>query len=218
MYKTAEDQPQTTAPPTFITALDKITLEQWITCACDNDLSLLTLTGTPTEEESAAAWLQLICQYQTVTKAAGVGKTIELTAKVEALNLKINFVTKLMEVLSWGYEPTIAEALRGWDYDFPFTEETYERDLIKVNARLGNDKTKLAMAMQSYKDQQEEGQKNGTELNRESFMLVLLQIEEIKKMQFDPCELNMYKFALMYRQYVAYAKLLTAKNAAHATK
>ena len=76
--------------------------------------------------------------------------------------------------------------LKAWGYLFTFSPATMEKDLRKVLAKLGNDKTKLAMAIKVYQD--EHGKTNTPKSDKKSYMKILSAIEEKKKMELNQNE------------------------------
>lgn len=212
--------PETKASPdspssTVFSSLKEITLENWILCACNHDYTPLIRSGNPSPEELEEAWSVLVGEFEDLTASPEATKMGELTSKIEALNSKIIFVTCIVEALREQLHEELVQELKEWGYEFKYTEQSIANDLNRVMVKLANDKTRLAMAVKEYEGLQEERTKNGDSAgpSEKSYMQLLLQIEDLKKRDFDPSTLNMYKFGLMCNDLVRHNKLLKSKRA-----
>ncbi len=201
------------ASVSLIRSLSELLFTDFIVCSCDNDYRSLIKEGEPTEDDLVSAWITLVSEYQDLTGSTDAAQSREMSRKIEAYNTKILHVTGLVEALKPAYNSLLADELRTtWEYNLPFTEESYLKDLQKVTAKLGNDKTKLAIILKQYTDEQKENEgKPGT--TKQDYMQVLYSIEESKKMEFDLEKLTAYKFATMYNAQVERNKILKSKYA-----
>lgn len=103
----------------------------------------------------------------------------------------------------------IAE-LREWGYPYAFTPVSMEKDLSKVLAKLGNEKTRLALAVKTYEEERPKNTDDGA-ITRQMYMKTLYAIEEKKKMEFDLSVLTTYKFAVLYNELIEYNNHLKSK-------
>lgn len=198
-------------------SLEQLLFTDFIKCMCDKDYSCLLRSGTATPDELTAAWIVLAGEYQKLTGSVELEHHLSITSKIEHLNTKINIVSCLVDAIKLEYNEDFINELKEWEYDYPFTRETLERNLQQVMASLGNDKTRLAMARKEYENEQEQHGDEQT-ATKEAYMSALYAIEEKKKMEFDLEKLTAYKFAIEYKKLIDYNKLLKSKYSGYGTK
>ena len=197
-------------------SLQDLLFTDFLKCSCENNFSSLIRAGIPTPKQLQDAWINLISEYNTLTASKQAEKHIAESSRMEALNTKIIVVTKLVEAVALDPAPVLIAELKAWGYLFTFSPATMEKDLRKVLAKLGNDKTKLAMAIKVYQD--EHGKTNTPKSDKKSYMKILSAIEEKKKMELNLTTLTAYKFAILYNELVEYSNLIKSKYSGYGNK
>lgn len=222
-YRPAES-PETNPSPVSVqlilcSSLSELLFVDFVTCSVDHDYSSLIISGEPNPDQLTSAWIALVSQYQVLTGSADAIAHVERSRKIESMNTQILHISCLYEALKLEYNSELAAELReSWSFNLPFTEETYQKDLQKVDAKLRNLKTKLEMALAAYRDEQKEEKESDGAMTREKYMQALYAIEESKKMEFDLEKLTTEKFATMYKMMVDRNKILKQKYSGNGTK
>lgn len=136
----------------FIDSIEEVTMDKVIMCTCDAKYSVLVLSGNPTEEEQAMAWLSLKSQYLERIGGGESSMQIEMMQEVTEYDWKRTEIEALISLLQEEYDSDIAGMLRDmYDFEYPITEETYLSDIVKIMAELGSEKLDIdAIRVQLY--------------------------------------------------------------------
>lgn len=213
-----EDVPAPVDPPVFITSLEDISLRSWIIASCDHDYSVVTISGTPTAGQLRRGWLRLMSDYCDLTGSQSAIKYVDLVSKIDAITTKIDMVETLIAALRSEYSPDLCDCLRELGYDRPYTVESYEVDIDRVELLLGNLRTRLAMAEKEYEDLQADDEAN--ESTKEGYMRSLYTLEQFVnrsggRLVLTPEEMNMYKYALLCKELSEYNKDIANQQKQH---
>ncbi len=192
-------------------------LSDFITCSVDKDYKVLIQSGTPTPEQLLDCWFNIVSQYYVLIKSKEAKKYVELEAKIKRFKIKIMNVECLIYALQSAYHEELADCLRIWGYEYDFTPESIGKDITKIIAKLGNDKTRLAVAESEYDDYLEAKKQNAdstTTTTREYYDDMLMTISlHYKVNPFYRAEtIKTSEFALMCNQYSAYVKQVNDKS------
>lgn len=124
--------------------------DKFIKVATTNDLSHLTVSGKPPQEELEAAWLNIYVEYNEVIDSNFVVQ-LESSAHTEVLRAKVKLVGAIIDTLMPPYRADdpksprmfiycerLVDSLRklGFNYKFdPNNPEACMKDIVRVNTR-----------------------------------------------------------------------------------
>jgi hypothetical protein len=117
---------------TFLHSITTLKYDAFIEIMDKGDISLMTLSGNPSQEELEGAWLQLLQEYSDLVRTDKTNNIFEVWLKIEGLRWKIDFVDKALEVLKLQHDETTASALVELGYDYVQPLEDREAYLKQV--------------------------------------------------------------------------------------
>ncbi len=202
-------------PSIMCSSLDDLWLSDFIKCSVDKNYAVLVRSGKPSAEELEDQWIILASEYQGMVKSKEAKSNAELYSKIERLNAKIINVECLLAALSVNYDEQLIDCLKLWGYTFAFTTETIKQDIPKVLAKLGRDRTQLAIARQTYDEQQAEKARNGDvgAAKKEDYMKILMQISTHYKVNppYRADSIRVSEFAILCNEINEYSRMINNK-------
>lgn len=192
--------------------IEKLTFDKFLKCIVNNNLTVLIESGIPNQHQLFAAWIRILSEYYVLTKNKDQVKYIKVVAKMEALNLKIAFVTATVEALRMWYHIPLVESLKKWGYKLQFTTETLLADLDRVMIEISNDNFKLIKFKTDYDNEQKAKKKKGEVPSKESYMKILYAIEKHRQFRYLPNQLTVYEFCMFMNELIEYNEEMAKMN------
>lgn len=188
---------------TVYTSIKELTMDKFITCACEHDLSVLIISGEPSQMELTMAWLNIKSQHIDNVNDPQNAMMLSNAADKYAFKNKSVRVNALLAALEEVYDDRIIEQLRLDEYDYPFTENSYHEDILKVRAELGSESLDIV-------DSDENGAENEDDVSKTTEQGYYNTIAALQK-HFGLCsgappmkaakELTVYEFGSFLSQY-----------------
>ena len=190
--------------------IELITFDKFLKCIVNNDLSVLVISGKPSENAVFLAWISILSAHYKLIKSNEQLKYIKLVAKIESYNLKINIVTALVAVLRLKYDAKLCECLKGWKFKLEYTQESLESDLDRTLLELQNTNFKLEQAKLDYNNLHKNKKTKGEAPTKDSYMKILYAIEKHRELKYrlKPAEITLYEFDLWYNELMEYAETM----------
>ena len=123
-------------PAKLSTRCGDLMMDKFIDVVCDNDLSALVLEGEATPEQLAAAWTNIWYEYCDLCGNEETALIPKLAYDLKLMQLKYEFASGWVKILSVIYDESIAASLREIGYDYEFSPDTLASDLARVKAEL----------------------------------------------------------------------------------
>ena len=215
-------------PLILCTSLEQILLSDWIEIEANQDYSKLVISGEPTEEQLADAWVLLRSRYHYLINKEEAESYRADTSDMESIIMKLNAINMLVyggrlilngSMAQWlnengtDYTASIVEQLQEWGFAI---EELTEENLQRVELLLKHDELQLEMLQAAEKEAPAKKNEIPTvQKAREDYTQMLMQIEEHRKIRYSLEDVNVFQFAVMYgqlREYVNYMKNLNKKD------
>ncbi|MBS1988756.1 hypothetical protein JST56_07260 [Candidatus Dependentiae bacterium] len=191
---------------TVYTSIEQLTLDRFIDCVCDNNMQRLVIDGDPSPADLAEAWIVIKSQHLENMNDAKSNFHIVNGVEFHRFQLKRLAVEALLYLLEKnGYDEELIDLLRDEEYDYPFTEETYQEDIIKVRGELGSE----SLDVESYLQQTgEESQTPTKEVFYKSLMALQKHLGLCTGMppRKAAAELTVYEFGMACKEYNKLAK------------
>ncbi|CAB4126483.1 hypothetical protein UFOVP74_37 [uncultured Caudovirales phage] len=210
--------------PVFISSLEQIMLSAWIDMEADKDYTRLIVSGEPTGEELADAWVKIYSKYLRLINRQESERYCRETSDAESLKMKIMDVQRLVtaaeimlngNMAQWlndGYVSALIECLQAWGFDI---DELTEKSLKRVEMQLKADEVQLKMLEAEDKSLTPALSKGEGDSIREDYLQMLIQIEDHVKIRFRPEDTNVFEFAVRYGQYREYCNQLKQLQEKH---
>lgn len=194
-----------------VTELKKLTVEQYITCDCDKDYSVLIINGTPPDDVLYNAWVNLSSLYVDMVKDSQTAYEIDAIFDEEGYKLKEFAVLIAADILNFRYDERVCDAIKELGFEYALSEDSYQTDMDCIKAELGSE------ALMFLTDQTTKPEPVTGEIKRERYYLTIAALNKEYGICFglSPVkaakEITMYEYALFYKQFVEKQKLLKSK-------
>lgn len=112
---------------------------QFKKCICESDFNTLIVSGHPTPEQIAEAWINLFYEYCDLAEDAEVRMRTKLMAEIELLESKYDVASDWISIIEIRPSEKISQALRVIDLDFEFNPDEpiqYKADIHRAKAEL----------------------------------------------------------------------------------
>ncbi len=196
----------------LITDLEQLSLQKFITCMVQGDLSVLRVSGFPSQQELFYAWIVLLSSYYTLTKSKEQLKYIKLAARMEALNLKIQVVKGICEVLRLWYDEKLVKVLQKWGYRLKYSPDNLLPDIDQTIREISSDEFQLLKMRTDHENEQKSKKRKGEAPNKEYFMKILYAIEKHRQQRYPKDKINMYEYGMWFNELVDYAEEMGRQN------
>jgi len=169
------DTPTSPIAPTSntIQSIKDLTLEQFITCSVDGDLSIL---GTGTPQQLQLAWYNLQSQYYTVRGDDRYVHYVAISAEMAGITWRGVYIDYCLYALEKQYVKGICDLLREDFPKFKFTPDTYKTEIGYV--RSIEKRNLFRMEELTHEFEQMQKQSNGRKSTREDYVNLLLDINK----------------------------------------
>lgn len=195
-----------------ITDLEQLSLQKFITCMVQGDLSVLRVSGVPTPHELFYAWIVLLSAYYTLTKSKEQLKYIKMAGKMEALNLKIQVVKALCEALRLWYDEKLVKSLQAWGYKLKYDPDNLLPDIDRTLVEVSNDEFHLLRMRTEHENEQKHKKKSKESPNKDYYMKILYAIEKHRQQRYPKDKINMYEYGMWFNELVNYAEEMRQQN------
>jgi len=185
-----------------------LTFDKFIKVSVSGDLSALIISGVPNQHQLFLSWIKIQSDYYTLINSKEHLRQVKLAAKMEALNLKINFVTEICGVLQSWYDVRLVKCLQNFGYSYEYAPETYLKDIDRTLIELQNDNFKLQLAKNEYEKEQNRPGKSHEKPTKNSFMKDLYAIEKYRQQRYPPDKLTVYEFGMFRNELVEYSEAM----------
>ena len=136
------DSSQTKFPAPRVTLLNRaseVNMQDFITCICDGDFSVLNPGGGATQQQLDDAWETLFYEYQDLTENGSLPYNVKLLAGIRRDENIIECGTAWIEAIRMGFTENCPAALRKIGFDLPFDitdPDSLNDDLASVEGDL----------------------------------------------------------------------------------
>jgi hypothetical protein len=194
--------------------LKELTLDRFIECYCNDNLSKLVKFGEPTAEELQEAWDEIFTQYIEIIGGEEVQDKLKLIRDMNFLSMKVERIGALLDVLSVAPTEGLFEQLFAFGYNLP--KMPYNEDSIKalskiITAHMKRDVVEVQILSDRLKKETGE-QKRQTESD---FYALIVEISDMFKVVLKESETSVMAFAMYINKYKQKAEAINRKNKQH---
>jgi hypothetical protein len=167
-------QTLTTVPTSnILRSIKDITLDQFISCSVDGDLSVL---GTGTPQELQLAWYNLQSQYYIVRGDDRYVRYVAISAEMSAISWRAIYIDYCLFALEKMYVKGVCDLLREDFPKFKFTTESYKIEMGYVRSM--EKRNLLRMEELTHEYEQMQKLSSGHKSTREDYVNLLLDINK----------------------------------------
>lgn len=138
---------------TFHRSCQTLKYDSFVRILMGAPLSLLTISGFPTDEELAEAWDEIQQEYSTLIVTQKTNSIFELYKKISRTNFLIKFLSESTALLKSSYSLPIAQEIEKWGYDFIEEDVENRRGNLKQIYRVEGDAKTLIVILNQYSNQ-----------------------------------------------------------------
>lgn len=192
-------------------SIHQLPLVKFITCVCDNDLSVLAIEGNPSHEELNAAWELVYNEYIDALKNDDMQYIDKLTKDYNLLITRYNVILLLIGAVQYAPVDYLIDELKRW-YELPVTlnpkdKAGFKRDLAVITAR--NQRWfSDALQIKRQIDQLEPDQKDNVKITRTWFDEQIVALSRFSKYHINKNETTVSEFVIMVKDLKAAASTL----------
>lgn len=201
-----KDEPIELETPPFALINDDIKhikVSSFIKVIVHNDYTDIILDGEPNEEQLSEALQSIMFQYHDTIMDEKTEIYKSTVNKIHALQIKMNRVKMNMEALKLCRAEEIISELKQDGFKFQFTEETYLKDIDRIQTSLKRDKIQLAKAQRQLSDMQGKG--GGKKMTEDDFYNSLAELRKFENYQSEPLkladEMSLYSYCQAMKRY-----------------
>lgn len=184
----------------------QLPMDKFITCFVDKDLSVLIISGTPTEKELQQSWFNIQEEYGELIKNEELNHTNDIIKEIAVLQNKIFRISLCAEALQYVYCHDLVEELREQHIPFEFNPdmpEEYLNDIRKTVDRTRGLNLKLKLKQQELEDWYAQHASHKEEVSREQFDAVLATLTEFNGFLVDESKITVAMYARLFNHYRA---------------
>lgn len=200
--KTSKPTAATYPQSNIIQFLKDLKLSVFIECIVDSNYSGL---GTGSDTELAIAWMKLYSKYLSAKGDDRAFRMVTITAELEALRFRAQYIDFLISVMLIKYDKRIADAFKAEHENFEFTEQSYLIDMKHVQSIEKRNKLKYDALQRELQAMQRTDAGVAFTPTREYYIGLLLDINKHEGAHYDD-SVNMEIFALCVKRLEAYYK------------
>ena len=204
-------------PADFHTSIETLMLDKFIDCDISGNLNALTISGMPTSEQLAMAWIDIQQEY---IDALGSGEqTMHLTLNKQCAELAADYqlVDCAVKILGIAHSPELVERLneilhRSFEFN-PENMEDYRRDLglcMSLRKRMRIELHQKNEALQALQ-KANSGEKQSKRSTRAGYTKILIVIGDHVGIHLRSSEMTTLEFCERIKQYNSFAEAQKTK-------
>ena len=191
--------------------MKELTLDRFIDCYCNNNLSRLVKIGEPPLNELEAAWEAIQAKYVELIGGDDFTDKVNLITTIQDLSCKVEMVEALIEVLAIAPTEGLFLQLYNFGYNLPslpYNEPNIERLCRMITAHMKRDVAQIQVLTKQLDEQTTKGEK----VTEEIFYKILVEIGDVFKIVLKESETSVMAFAMYVRKYKEKADQLNAQQ------
>jgi hypothetical protein len=177
-------------------------LDAFIEAHCENNLSVLIISGEPDQAALSAAWNEIVFEYGTLIGPTEADAMFELSREIGILQSEIFYIDAAITVLRYRPVQEIIDELIAMGYEgaYDFNDRAaYERDLKRL---VSLSKTKV-FDLEGLIDQYNNLEKTSTgkKQSREDFLKTIHFVAQSQSYHINRKTTSVEDFAIMFSNY-----------------
>lgn len=197
---------QTASPPSCLLHRSCKTLKigAFISAYCNNDLSVLVIDGTPTDQELKDAWDEILFEYSTLIRNGDSAYLLGLQKRISLLDFDIFYSETAVGFLKQRFDQDIIDYLineLGYFGDYnPENPDQYERQLNRILSLVKTKKEDLKDLISEY--ERLNNTNTGKKQSEEDFGITLAALSKYINYRLDKQTVCVDEFASVFTLYL----------------
>jgi hypothetical protein len=181
-----------------------LSLNKFLDAYCNNDLSVLIISGEPTADELKDAWDGILFEYSSLIKNGDADYLLKLSKNISVLGFEIFYTEAAADLLKVHYDKDVVDYLiteLGYFGDFnPEQTESYQKDINVMLSLVKGKKQDLEELKAEYErlNNVAEGKKQ----SEEEFELVIASLGKYAGYRLDKDAVMVSEFASVFTLYL----------------
>ena len=198
----------TPSPIRLLRTLSECPIAVFKKALCSGDLSLLIVSGEPTEEQLLDAWNDIYFDYAAVLKSDSSDYTFKLAKDIGLLKHHLYYVEWAVLFLRLKYEPEVVEELQAIGYfDLEYSEDQAEWER-RLNRVISLAKTKVHDLEMLEKDYERISKTSeGKPVTEEQFNQTVLELARFQGYRIDQVTTMMDEYVSIYNNFLNDVKI-----------
>lgn len=183
----------------------QLPMDKFIHCFVKKDLSVLVISGHPTEKELQQTWFNIQEEYGELIKNEELHHTSDIMKEIAVLQNRIFRISLCAEALQYVYTNDLVEELREQHIPFEFNPdkpEQYLNDIAMTVDRTKGMHLKLKLKQQELQDWYQ-SHESSQEVSVDQFEAVLATLTEFNGFFVDERQITVTMYARLYNHYRA---------------
>lgn len=181
---------QTEIKASYFENIHDLPLNKFIDCIVDNNLSALTISGYPTEEQLTVAWDYILSQYSELIGTQEYRMYVQLYKDIAVLKITLDQITIATGILQVVYDPFFANEvnkLLRTDCKFNWSDQkSYQAECTKCLNRSKALKIKLDLKKMQFEAlEKKNSNKVGAKMDRQYFTSILITLSDHAKYRIE---------------------------------
>ena len=205
-------EPLPTIPhPKILTKCSELTMDKFIKCICDNDLSQLITEGAAEAEQLAQAWTTLFLEYCDLAEAHEARYKIILEGKIFLYTRKNDICQSWITLITYRPSTEITKALQMfYDYNLdPADEKQYKKDIAQINSELRAERFDIKVKQAEF-DNIKQNSTTSDVVDRKYFTTVFTRINNYCKREAVNMQTTVEMYCAALRDFSASLQIPTA--------
>lgn len=179
---------------------------------CNNNLSVLIISGTPPDNEILDAWNEIIFEYSSLFKSEEGDYLFELAQRIGLLKHEIAYVEYAVMLLRIKYDQDIIDELTRLGYGGEYNWEDQKSFQKQLNRVISICKTNV-FDVKQLSDEYDRLNKTtkGKKLNEEEFTRNVLMLGKYQHYYLDEANTSVFQYAMIMNNYLAEMKVRREK-------
>jgi hypothetical protein len=197
----------------LITDINKLTVAKFEDCLCDQNLSVLVVSGSPSDVDLIECWSNLYAQYLDILGDAETIYLLQLEAEIEQLNFKIVTTEGIISMLRFFHVSLLVDTLKGFGFNtksLTLGNSSYEHGLNQILGKLAHLKLKLDIKRKELAQITEE-EKEST-VTRERLITQRMRLSKFMGYAIKPTKTYVPEYVAILKDYLSLLKIKTDGN------
>lgn len=197
----------------------QLTLDRFITCLVDKDLTVLIIAGHPEANELQQTWVNLQEEYSELIKSETLQHTNDINAEIIVLQNRLFRISLCVEALQYVYTKDLIDELKEHNMPFdynPDMPEKYFEDLRMTVERTKGLNMKLKIKQGELEEWYKSNESRKVENTREQFEETLAALTESNGFLVDETKITVTQYVRLLNRYnakiIAQAREIDKRN------
>lgn len=191
----------------YYRSIKEIPLYNFIEIIETNDLKFLMKHGPGRRKKKIQIWEKIFDEYITLTNDKKVNNVFLLARFVTFERFKISLLMILLNSIRKQWNTELAEKINSLGIRSRITEDTFHRDIIRINGEI-----KLMVLSLRKKEKELKDKNKGEQSGRNEWVKLLMDLSKYQGYRINPKKITVYEFCIILLNYKDEAQQIKKNN------